>query len=44
MKAEDNIMELTPEMITLGTELATIAGRKSVEAIFDKIRAVKKKG
>lgn len=37
-------MELTPEMITLGTELATIAGRKSVEAIFDKIRTVKKKG
>lgn len=37
-------MELTPEMITLGTELASIAGRKSVEAIFDKIRAVKKKG
>lgn len=37
-------MELTPEVITLGTELATIAGRKSVEAIFDKIRAVKKKG
>jgi hypothetical protein len=41
---EDNIMELTPEMITLGTELASIAGRKSVEAIFDKIRTVKKKG
>lgn len=37
-------MEMTPEMITLGTELATIAGRKSVEAIFDKIRTVKKKG
>lgn len=37
-------MELTPEMITLGTELATIVGRKSVEAIFDKIRVVKKKG
>lgn len=37
-------MELTPEMIALGTELATIAGRKSVEAIFDKIRTVKKKG
>lgn len=37
-------MELTPEMITLGTELATIAGTKSVEAIFDKIRALKKKG
>ena len=37
-------MELTPEMITLGTELASIAGRKSVEAIFDKIRTVKKKG
>lgn len=35
---------MTPEMITLGTELATIAGRKSVEAIFDKIRTVKKKG
>lgn len=41
---EDYIMGLTPEMITLGTELATIAGRKSVEAIFDKIRTVKKKG
>ena len=37
-------MELTPEMITLGTELATIAGTKSVEVIFDKIRSVKKKG
>lgn len=37
-------MELTSEMITLGTELAAIAGRKSVEAIFDKIRTVKKKG
>lgn len=41
---EGDIMELTPEMITLGTELATIAGTKSVEAIFDKIRALKKKG
>ncbi len=37
-------MELTPEMIALGTELATIAGRKSVEAIIDKIRTVKNKG
>lgn len=37
-------MELTPEMIALGTELTTIAGRKSVEVIFDKIRTVKKKG
>ncbi len=37
-------MELTPEMITLGTELATVAGRKSVELIFDKIRALKQKG
>lgn len=37
-------MGLTPEMIALGTELATIAGRKSVEAIFDKIRTVKNKG
>ncbi len=35
-------MELTPEMITLGTELAAIAGR-SVESIYDKIRTVKKK-
>ena len=37
-------MEVTPEMITLGTELATIAGRKSVEAIFDKIRTIKQTG
>lgn len=37
-------MELTPEMITLGTELATIVGQKSVETIFDKIRTVKRKG
>lgn len=37
-------MEMTPEMVTLGTELALIAGKKSVEAIFDKIRAVKHKG
>lgn len=37
-------MEVTPEMITLGTELTAIVGRKSVEAIIDKIKAVKKKG
>ena len=37
-------MNLSPELIALGTELATIAGRKSVEAIFDKIRTVKEKG
>ena len=37
-------MELTPEIITLGTELATIAGRKSVQAIIDKIKTVKQKG
>lgn len=37
-------MDMSPEMITLGTELATIAGRKSVEAIFDKMKAIKKKG
>jgi len=37
-------MELTPEMITLSTQLANIAGRKSVEAIFDKVRTVKEKG
>ena len=38
-----NEMELTPEIAALGTELATIAGKKSVETIFDKINAVKKK-
>ncbi len=38
------IMELTPEMIKLSTELASIAGKKSVEVIFDKIRAIKQKG
>lgn len=37
-------MELTPEIITLGTELATIAGRKSVQIIIDKIKTVKQKG
>lgn len=37
-------MEFTPELAVLGTELATIVGRKSVEAIFDKIKAVKQKG
>lgn len=37
-------MDLTPELIALGTELATIAGRRSVEVIFDKIGALKKKG
>lgn len=37
-------MELTPEMITLGTELATVAGRMTVETILDRIRAIKGKG
>ena len=37
MNREERIMELTPEMITLGTELATVAGRMTVEAIFDRI-------
>lgn len=37
-------MDLTPEMITLSTKLASVAGKKSVEAIFDKVRAVKQKG
>lgn len=37
-------MDVSPEIIALGTELATIAGRKSVEAIFDTIKAVKQKG
>lgn len=37
-------MTLTPEIIALGTELTTIAGRKSVESIFDRIKTVKQKG
>lgn len=37
-------MDMSPEMIALGTELASIAGKKSVEAIFDKIKTVKQKG
>lgn len=37
-------MALTPEIIALGAELATIAGRKSVESIFDRIKIVKQKG
>mgnify|MGYP001105337157 CR=1 FL=1 len=37
-------MELTPEMLALGTEVATIAGRRSVQAIIDKIKLVKQKG
>lgn len=36
-------MDLSPEMITLGTELATITSRMSVQAIFDKMKAVKQK-
>lgn len=36
-------MNVSPEMITLGTELATITGRMSVQAIFDKMKAVKQK-
>ena len=38
------MMELAPEMLALGTELATIAGKRSVETIFDKIRTLKQKG
>ena len=41
---EERIMDLSPEMITLGTELATIVGKRSVETIFDKIKTVKQKG
>lgn len=37
-------MNVTPEMITLSTELASIIGRKSVETIFDRINSAKKKG
>ena len=36
-------MDLSPEIIALGTELATIAGRMSVQTIFDKMKAVKQK-
>lgn len=31
-------MDISPELVSLGTELASIAGKQSVEAIFDKIR------
>lgn len=44
IKMEEKIMDLTPEMISIGTELATIVGKRSVETIFDKIRTVKEKG
>ncbi|WP_313584608.1 hypothetical protein [Lacrimispora sp.] len=37
-------MNVTPELITLSTELASIIGRKSVETIFDRINSAKKKG
>ena len=37
-------MDVNSEILLLGTELASIVGRKSVEAIFDKINALKKKG
>ena len=35
-------MDVSPELVALGTELASIAGKLSVEAIFDKIRTAKK--
>lgn len=37
-------MDFNPEIIKITSELATHVGKKSVESIFDKIRAVKKKG
>ncbi len=37
-------MEMTPEVINISTELAKLIGKKSVEAIFDKVKAVKQKG
>lgn len=37
-------MDVSPELVALGTELASIAGKLSVEAIFDKIRTAKKSG
>ena len=36
-------MDIPQEVITLGAELATLTSKKSVEAICDKIRTVKKK-
>lgn len=38
------MMNINPEVQSLGIQLATIAGKKSVEVIFDKIRTVKQKG
>lgn len=35
-------MDMTTEMMALGTELAIITSKKSVDSIFDKIRALKK--
>lgn len=37
-------MDLSPEMATLSAQLTKIVAKKSVETIFDKIRAVKQKG
>lgn len=37
-------MDVSPEMIKVTSEFASHVGKRSVEAIFDKIRAVKKKG
>jgi len=37
-------MDVNPEMIRVTSEFAGHVGKRSVEAIFDKIRAVKKKG
>lgn len=37
-------MSINPEVQSLGIQLAAIASKKSVEVIFDKIRAVKQKG
>ncbi len=37
-------MDLSAEVIGLSAQLATVVGRKTVEAISDKMRAVKEKG
>ncbi|MED4934007.1 hypothetical protein [Heyndrickxia coagulans] len=34
-------MDIQPELVKLGTDLATIVGRNSVQAVFDKIRVAK---
>lgn len=43
-RAEDNIMELTKDIVALGNESTSIAKKRSAQAVMDKIIAVKQKG